>query len=76
MTVFFNFCNKTTLSVQICYGRRKSNYFHFMEANRLLLSLYGVEEEKIKFFRNPLYKSAFAGQYYVKEIKSFSILGH
>ena len=47
-----------------------------MEANRLLLSLYGVEEEKIKFFRNPPYKSAFAGQYYVKEIKSFSILGH
>ena len=41
-----------------------------------IISDLSTEEEKIKFFRNPPYKSAFAGQYYVKEIKSFSILGH
>ena len=39
--------NKSYFTVQICYGRRKSNYFHFMEANRLLLSLYEVKEEKV-----------------------------
>ncbi|EEA84112.1 hypothetical protein CLOHIR_02236 [Peptacetobacter hiranonis DSM 13275] len=50
MTVFFNFFEKSATKHQLAYryGARKGNltFFQNNSLNRVLLSLYGVKEEK------------------------------